>query len=205
MVHRVFFQQKMADITIPVVQAAPVHGSGHEPELTDQRTTLQVGDGMGPGEFGQIFQTDDIGQFFGNDEGLSGRRIPAPHAVPGTGHGIHRKRFQKPDRPVFITGIGNGFFELEKVFENLFPADPPVQFGKIAFAIQFKTDGPAAFHLPERFPGQGKCLGKSILFFPLRRQRFIQKQLHDLQSLSNSSVTTSARRKRSAFRAYCIA
>ena len=152
----------MADVTVSVIQSAPVHPPGHGAQFADQRRL----DGKCRRVFlpvqAEILKADDAGQFPRDQKGLQMSRIRAPHTVCAWRHGIDILFFQVQQCAIFIIRPENGAFELEQVLENFMPSASVVEFGEIPLSAGFKTEGVAALDLPEAFTVQPERLGERV-------------------------------------------
>ena len=124
-------QKKVADVEIAMIDATAVHAPGHLGDAADQR--------MLPGRWRRarrpvtavIFETDGIGQFLGNDEGMLARRINATLGESHGGHAGDADFGQSAQCTVFVASAKHWRPQADEIFNDLRPADATVNLDEI--------------------------------------------------------------------------
>ena len=156
-------EQKVAEIAVAVVEAAPVHaGAGHGegaddavPEFVRRRVLLPVA--------AEILQGDHADQVLGHEEGLHAGGIDAADAERAGGHGGDAELGEERDGEIFVGGAYDGELELQKILPNLAPADGPVKLDEVGFAVHAEPHGPAVLHVAEDLALHGERVTEGVL------------------------------------------
>src|SRR5690606_29419199 len=183
-------QQKVADITVAMVDPGAMHVAGHLRHTLDQgslearrwRLLQPIGS--------EIFKADRRRQLLGDDEGMLSRRIGTPLAEGHGRHGGYASVGEPLNGGPFLTSPDHGGFQGADVLKYLAPANATMNLDEIATPLDFSAQGATTFQLAVDLALQLFHFGKGIFALPKRFERFAEKQFH--QNSSRRHALTAA-------------